>query len=145
MAAKRREKAPVGARPRARAEPAIEELLAAKAHPLDEEIRQLRQVVLGVSPAIREEIKWGSVSFRNENDFFATVHLRSSSALQLVLHTGVKKKPTARSGVPVDDPAGIIQKWLAKDRCLVTLGAGDSFRANRRALAALVKAWIQFV
>jgi hypothetical protein len=78
-------------------------------------------------------------------DFFATVHLRSQDSVQLILHTGVKKKATAKTGLAVTDPAGLIEKWLAKDRCLVSLGAGAKLKANRPALAALVKAWIRYV
>ncbi len=40
---------------------------------------------------------------------------------------------------------GLIEKWPAKDRCLVTLGKGATFDGNRAALAALVKDWLPFV
>ncbi len=123
----------------------IDELLAAKRHPLEEEIRTVRRVILGVDASIREEIKWSSVSFRNEHDFFATVNLRSTESVQLVLYTGVAKKATAETGVRVADPMGLIEKWPAKDRCLVTLGKGATFDGNRAALAALVKDWLPFV
>jgi hypothetical protein len=123
----------------------VDVLLASKNHPLDAEIQQLRRLLLGVNAAIREEVKWNSVSFRNDNDFFATVNLRSTATLQLILYTGVKKKPTAETGVPVKDPSGLIEKWAAKDRCVLTLGARASFTANAPALTELVAAWIQFV
>jgi hypothetical protein len=123
----------------------IERLLVGVAHPLQTEIQDVRRVLLAADPSIHEGIKWNSVSFRNQNDFFATIHLRSTSTVQLILHAGVTKKATAETGVPVADPRGLIEKWLAKDRCLLTLGSGATFRENRPALAALVKAWIQFV
>lgn len=63
----------------------------------------------------------------------------------LVLYTGVAKKATAETGVRVADPMGLIEKWPAKDRCLVTLGKGATFDGNRAALAALVKDWLPFV
>ncbi len=85
------------------------------------------------------------MSFRNDNDFFATVHLRAQSTVQIILFTGGKKKATAESGVPVEDPAGIIERWLARDRCLVSLGAGRVSRANRAAFAALAEAWVRHV
>lgn len=119
--------------------------LASKSHPLEAEINTLRKLMLGMSPSVREEIKWNSVSFRNANDFFGTVHLRARSSLQLILFTGVKRKATAETGVPVDDPTGIIEKWLAKDRCLVSLGAGSEFKANQDAFLALAMTWIRFV
>lgn len=123
----------------------IDIYLAAKQHPLAAEIDALRAWILGVDDSIREEIKWNSVSFRNEHDFFATVHLRSTGSLQLVMFTGVKKKATAQTGVQVDDPKQLIEKWAAKDRCVLDLGKGTAFKANRAALTKLVKAWIAFV
>lgn len=123
----------------------VEALLDASAHPLLDEIKQVRKIILALDPAIQEEIKWNSASFRTRSDFFATVHLREKDEVQLVFFTGVKKKVTAVTGVPVEDPAGIVRKWMAKDRCLVGLGSGAAFKVNCKAFAAFVRAWIQFV
>lgn len=123
----------------------MDAFLASKQHPLEEDLRALRKAMARVAPSIREEIKWNSISFCNEHDFFATVNLRSTDSVQLVFHTGVKKKSTAVSGVDVADPHGLIEKWQAKDRCVVTLGRGAAFRANKPALTALVRDWLRFV
>jgi hypothetical protein len=123
----------------------VDEFLAGKQHPLERDIQTIRTVILDVDASIREEIKWNSVSFCNDHDFFATVNLRSTDSVQLVLHTGVKRKATAETGVHVDDPRGLIEKWPAKDRCIVNLGNGAGLNAKTPALAALVKDWIRFV
>lgn len=123
----------------------IDAFLASKRHPLEGDIQQVRKWITGAHASIREEIKWNSVSFRNEHDFFATVNLRSSDSVQLVFHTGVARKATADSGVPIDDPKGLIEKWPAKDRCIVTLGKGAALKANKAALTKLVKDWLPFV
>lgn len=123
----------------------VDQFLADKEHPLEEEIQSVRKVILAVDASIREEIKWNSISFCNSHDFFATVNLRSTDSLQLVLHTGAKKKATAETGVHVADPHGLIDQWAAKDRCMVTLGKGAAVRANETALAALVRDWLLFV
>jgi hypothetical protein len=123
----------------------IDQFLATKQHPLEGDIQSVRKLILGADASIREEIKWNSVSFRNDHDFFATVNLRSIESVQLVFHTGVKKKATADTGVEIDDPHGLIEKWSAKDRCIVTLGKGAVLKGNKAALAALVKDWIRFV
>ena len=147
MDAKKTKKATktVRTKPSAGASSDVATFLASKAHPLEAEINALRELMLGMSASIREEIKWNSVSFCNANDFFATVHLRSQTSLQLILFTGIKKKATAETGVPVEDPADLIEKWLAKDRCLVSLGAGSDFKAKQAAFRALAQAWIRFV
>jgi hypothetical protein len=36
-------------------------------------------------------------------------------------------------------------KWLGADRAMVTLGAGRDIPANRKALEAIVRAWIKHV
>ncbi len=74
----------------------IDELLAAKRHPLEEEIRTVRRVILGVDASIREEIKWSSVSFRNEHDFFATVNLRSTESVQRSSSTRASRRRPRR-------------------------------------------------
>lgn len=123
----------------------IDAFLASKRHPLESDIHWVRKVILALDPSTREEIKWNSISFRNDYDFFATVNLRSTESLQLVLYTGVKRKGTAETGVHVDDPQGLVEKWPAKDRCIVNLGKGAALEANKAAFSALLKGWLEFV
>jgi hypothetical protein len=112
-------------------------------HPLKKDIETVRRIILNVDPGISEAIKWNAPSFRTM-DFFATVNLRSRECVQLIFHTGAKVKATATTGVNIADPAGLL-KWLAKDRCLVTLGAGKDIQAKRAAFEAIVREWIRWV
>jgi uncharacterized protein YdhG (YjbR/CyaY superfamily) len=127
----------------ARTDPAVGELLAKLDHPLQREFAAVRRIVLGASPDIREGVKWNAPSFRT-TDWFATVNLRSTDQVQLVLHLGAKAKKLPPSGLPLADPTGLI-KWLARDRCLLTLGAGRAFAARRTAFVAIIRAWIRFL
>jgi uncharacterized protein YdhG (YjbR/CyaY superfamily) len=120
----------------------VEEFLRVLDHPLRAEIEAVRRTILGASPAIGEGIKWNAPSFRT-TEFFATIHLRSTDQLQLVLHRGAKVRSDAGT-FKIPDPAGLL-KWLGKDRCLVTLGAGKEFRARQAALTALIRQWIRHV
>lgn len=122
------------------ADPEVVAFLRGLDHPLKREIEQVRRIVLGVSPRIRAGIKWNSLSFRT-TEWFATIHLRSRETLQLVFHLGAKVKDGSTGGLRLEDPAGLV-KWLAKERCLVTLGAGKEIAAHRSAFAAIVRAWI---
>ncbi|WP_224367955.1 DUF1801 domain-containing protein [Hyalangium versicolor] len=124
-------------------DPAVVSFLEELDHPLKKEIEAVRKIILGADPAIREAIKWKAPSFRT-TDFFATFHLRSTDRLQLVFHMGAKVKATATTGIRIDDPAGLLE-WLAKDRCLVTLGAGKDIAARKAALEALVREWIRWL
>lgn len=110
-------------------------------HPLKADIEAVRKLILGASPAIVEGIKWNSVSFR-KSDWFATVNLRSRDVIQLVFHTGAKVKDNPE--LKISDPNGLLL-WLAKDRCLVTLGAGKALKANSPAFVEIVTAWLKYV
>ena len=74
-------------------------------------------------------------------DWFATVNWRYRDGVQLVFHKGAKVKDNSVK-MQIADPAGLI-RWLATDRCLVTVGAGKEFAKNRKALLAIVRAWIK--
>lgn len=112
-------------------------------HPLKKEIEAVRKIILGVSSEIREGIKWNAPSFRT-TEFFATINLRSKESVQIILHLGAKVKEIPAKGIRIADPEGLI-KWLAKDRCLVTLGAGKEIQARRGALEGIIREWIRYL
>ncbi|AKU92550.1 DUF1801 domain-containing protein [Vulgatibacter incomptus] len=124
-----------------RTAPAVVAFLQGLEHPLKGELDRLRQLILGLDPAIHEEIKWNAPSFRTE-DHFATFHLRAKDRLSLILHTGAKVKGAATTGVQVADPDRILD-WLAKDRAVVTIRSAEELEAKRGALEALLRNWIR--
>jgi len=107
---------------------------------LKSDIESARKIILGVSPKISEGLKWNSLSFRT-TEWFATLNWRCRDAVQFVFHLGAKVRDNTND-LKIADPAGLI-KWLAKDRCLVTVGAGKEFQSNRAALKSIVRAWIK--
>jgi uncharacterized protein YdhG (YjbR/CyaY superfamily) len=132
------------ARPRARGprtDSSVDEFMRDLDHPLKHDIEVVRQVILSLSPEITEAIKWNGPSFRT-TDFFATVNLRSRDRVQLIFHRGAKVKDNSTKKVEIADPAGLI-KWLATDRCLVTLGTGNEINANRPAFESIVRQWLR--
>jgi uncharacterized protein YdhG (YjbR/CyaY superfamily) len=126
-----------------RTDAAVVAFLRDTKHPLKKEIAAVRRIVLGVSPAIGEGIKWNAPSFRTDRDYFATFNLRAKEGVQLILHRGAKARPGLKA-LKVADPRGLM-KWLGKDRALVALGAGRDIPANRAALEAIVRAWVKQV
>jgi hypothetical protein len=121
----------------------VSEFMRELDHPLKRDIENVRQIILKVDPGIGEAIKWNAPSFRT-TDFFATFNLRSRECVQLIFHTGAKVKATATTGISIGDTAGLL-KWLAKDRCLVTLGVGKDIQANKAAFEAVVREWIRWI
>ena len=116
-------------------------LLATLDHPLKADIEAVRKLILAASPEIAEGVKWNSLSFRH-TDWFATVNLRSTTTIQLVMHTGAKVKDDPDFSIP--DENGLLV-WLAKDRALATLGSGKTLKANAKAFTAIVRAWVKYV
>jgi hypothetical protein len=121
-----------------REDPEVTAFLRDLDHPLKAEILAVRAILLGLDPSIGEMIKWKAPSFYAADDF-ATFNLRSTTSLQLILHTGVKVREGP--GPKVEDPTGLL-KWLAKDRALLTLGVGEEIKAKRPAFEALIRAWL---
>jgi hypothetical protein len=118
----------------------VAEFLRRLDHPLKKEIVAVRQIILGLNPAIREEIKWNAPSFFT-TEHFATFNLRARDRIQLVLHQGAKVKDNAtRPSIP--DPTGLL-KWLSTNRALLTLPDAKNVGASRKALEALIRAWIR--
>lgn len=111
-------------------------------HPLKAEIEDVRRIIREVSPAIGEGIKWNAPSFRT-TEFFATTNLRARGEVQLIFHLGAKVRRDLKP-LEIADPAGLV-KWLAKDRCMVTVGAGKTVQTNGGALQAIVREWIAYV
>lgn len=120
---------------------AVAAYLKSLKHPLKKEIEAVRLIILGVSPKIGEGIKWNVPSFRTEKEWFATFNVRSQESVQLIFHLGAKTRPDLKA-FKLADPSGLM-KWLGKDRALVTLGSGRDIPANRKALEAIVRAWIK--
>lgn len=125
----------------AQVDPAVVAFLRDLDHPMKAEVQAIRQLILDVSPTVREGIKWNAPSFRT-TDHFATFNLRARDRVDLILHTGAKVKATAEHGVTVADPAGLL-KWLAKDRCLVTFRDSEDVQVRGPALQAVLREWVQ--
>ncbi len=122
-------------------DPAVAAYLDALKHPHKPELETLRLIILGTSPAIREGIKWNSPSFRT-TEWFATISVHAQDRVRLILHLGAKVKDNATKGMQIADPGSLLE-WLAKARCLVTIGDVKDLRARRAALQAIVRQWIR--
>ena len=123
-------------------DPAVSAFLRELDHPRRKEVEAVRQIILGVSPEIREGIKWNAPSFRTTQYFATLNNPRARDRVLLILHKGAKVKGNSTKGMQIADPAGLL-KWLAKDRCLVTLGDIKDIQAKRAALEAIIREWMR--
>lgn len=122
------------------AAPTVEVFLAALAHPLDREIRALRKLVLGLDPAVREELKWNAPSFATR-EHFATFHLRSRESVMLVLHLGAKGKATAAFRASIEDPDGLLE-WRGAERATLSFRDLAEIQSRTPALRRILRQWI---
>ena len=119
----------------------VEAFLASLDHPHKAEILAVRQIILGADARITEGIKWNAPSFRT-SEWFATIHLRAKTGLQVILHQGAKVR--GGPAVEIDDPNTLLV-WLGKDRASVTFQDADDVLAKRDAFADLIRKWIEHV
>lgn len=112
-------------------------------HPHLAAINAVRELIHSAHPSIQETVKWNAPSFYT-TEHFATLQLRYTRGVQVVLHLGAKPQPDAavRDGVP--DPGGLLE-WRGADRAIVTFRDVDDVHARRDAFVAIVRAWITFV
>jgi hypothetical protein len=108
-------------------------------HPLKAGIESVRQLVLSADPRLREQIKWNAPSFALADDLI-TFSLRSQAALEIIMHTGAKKRATPLD-ITVADPAGLLRR-LAPDRGIITLSSLEDIESKSAALVDLVRQWI---
>lgn len=123
-------------------DPAVTAFMKALDHPLKKAVEAVRQIILDVSPEVQEGIKWNSPSFRT-TEYFATLNLHRGR-IRLVLHLGAKVKPTAKTGIEIGDPSGLLE-WLAEDRATIVFEDGKDVEAKREALKAILLQWIKRV
>lgn len=124
-----------------RVDPGVVAFMRGLKHPRKPELEVLRQIILAAGPDVREGIKWNSPSFRT-SDWFATINVHAKDRIRLILHTGAKVKDSAKKGLQIADRAGLLQ-WLAKDRCLVSIGDAKDLQTKRAALGSILREWIR--
>ena len=124
----------------------VDAYMQALDHPLKDAIEDVRQVILGVDPAIQEGIKWNSPSFRT-NGWFATLNVRGkngSDRVWLILHAGARASPNLQGEFSSADPESML-KWLGKDRAVVTFATAKNVKDSRTALEKIIRRWIKHV
>lgn len=117
----------------------VDAFMAQLDHPLKAEVEAVRSIILGADPRIAEGIKWNAPSFY-VTEHFATFKLRPPGAVQVVFHTGAKKRPDAQP-IKVDDPDGWL-KWAAPDRCVAKFSDMQDIERKRATLVTLVHQWL---
>lgn len=119
----------------------VAEFMRTLEHPLKAEIETVRALILDADPAIKEGLKWKAPSFCVQ-EYFATIHIKNTSAVQVILHLGAKVRQTPN--VTIDDPGGLLE-WLGKDRASVKFSDMQAIKANGEAFKHITRQWITYL
>jgi hypothetical protein len=101
-------------------------------------IQALRELLLGVDPRIREDIKWNSPSYFL-GACFATQNQRGKTGVLLVLHFDATGRREARPDIA--DPAGLLQ-WKSADRAVIAVADTEWLAGHHEAISRIVEQWI---
>lgn len=118
----------------------VDAFIARLKHPLEPEIRAIRSIILGADPKIGEGIKWNAPSFHT-SEHFATLHLRGTTGVQVVMHVGAKPRSYTTAREAIADP-GTLLEWRGADRATVTFVDLEDVKRKERAFAEIVRRWI---
>ncbi|MFT3670060.1 MAG: DUF1801 domain-containing protein [Pseudoxanthomonas sp.] len=117
----------------------VDAFLVALAHPQDATIQRLRAAIRATDPRIGEDIKWNAPSFHLEDRHFATMQLRRTDSVLLVLHLGAGKRALAKDAIA--DPQGLLT-WLGADRATLSFAGAADVEARGKALQAVLRQWM---
>lgn len=120
-----------------------EALLQELAHPHDDVIRAVRDVILSSDKAVQEGVKWNAPSYFT-SEHFATFHLRGKSGVQLVLHLDAKARPGVDMPSKVSDPEKLLT-WKGADRAVLHFVDVAQVRRDKKAVLAILKQWLPHV
>ncbi len=117
----------------------VDAFLAALAHPRDATLQRLRTAIRATDPSIGEDIKWNAPSFHVDGRHFATMQLRRTDSVLLVLHLGAGRRVLPEGAIA--DPEGLLT-WLGADRATLAFGRPGDVEAHEAALQALLRQWM---
>lgn len=118
------------------------DFLAHLQHPLKEEIKEVRNIILSANDSITEHIKWNAPSFCFNHEDRVTFNLRGDRFFRLVFHCGAKTKIPVSDKPLLEDTTGLLD-WVSADRAVIKFTNRSDVEANREKLAEVVAKWIE--
>lgn len=112
--------------------PDIETFFNERNHPLETEIRKVREIILAADERITEAIKWKSPTFMYKGNI-ASFFMNAKQFVSLMFHEGAL----------LDNPHGLLEGDGKEARVARFQDMADIER-KEAALTAVIKAWIKF-
>lgn len=108
----------------------VEELIASKKNPMTAEIQRVREIILGVSDKIEEDVKWSAPTFMYKGNI-ASFYMNTKKHVSLMFHTGAQ----------IQDKSGLLEGTGDVSRVAKFDDIADIER-KKKALEQIIKSWI---
>ena len=112
--------------------PKVEEYLQNKAHPLEAEIRRVREIILAADDRMAEDIKWSSPTFIYKGNM-ASFFMNAKKMVSLMFHKGAL----------IEDPMSLLD-GDGKEARVARFSDLDDIEKKKAALESVVKSWIEW-
>lgn len=111
--------------------PAVDEYLEKKAHPLHNEIQRVREIILNVHPQMEETIKWSSPTFMYKGNM-ASYFMNAKKHVSLMFH----------KGAAIHDESGLLQ-GDGKEARTAKFSSMAEIEERKEDLEAVVREWVR--
>ena len=111
--------------------PEVEKLLEEKDHPLDAEIRRVREIILSTDDRVEEAVKWKSPTFIYKGNI-ASYFMNAKKHVSLMFHKGAL----------IDDTSGLLEGDGKEARSAKFYDMED-IEEKKEALEGVIRGWIE--
>ncbi|MFN2189577.1 MAG: DUF1801 domain-containing protein [Candidatus Promineifilaceae bacterium] len=111
--------------------PEVEKLLEEKNHPLDAEIRRVREIILSTDERVEEAVKWKSPTFIYKGNI-ASYNMNAKKYVSLMFHKGAL----------IDDTSGLLE-GDGKEARSAKFYSLEDIQEKQEALEGVIRGWIE--
>jgi len=119
----------------------VTKFLDALAHPLRDEIEQLRKNILTSNTELSETIKWNGPNYLFEDNDRITMRIHPPKQIQLVFHRGAKAQEQPADRL-ITDTSGLLA-WKTNDRAVATFKNKEDIILRKADLTRIINDWIK--
>ena len=110
-------------------------------HPLRFEIQQLREIILGSSEGLTENIKWNGPNYTFQEADRITMKIQPPKQIQLIFHRGAKKLEQPKQKLIQTDSKLLV--WKENDRAIAGFKNMEDIKTAHEELKEIVMKWIE--
>ena len=111
--------------------PDVDKLLEDKKHPLDAEIRRVREIILSTDDRVEEAVKWSAPTFMYKGNI-ASFFMNTKKLVSLMFHKGAL----------IDDSSGLLE-GDGKEGRTARFYSLEDIEEKKVALEGVIKEWIR--